>query len=336
MKRTKQNKTKKRTTTTKPQQNNENTTQNNNNNDNNEKTTHNKPKTNNNQPTQTKNNTNKKPKNKNRQTKKNQFILEADTIILWVETLIKNTVILHNDVPYNQIIGIPMGTNCAVNLANFFLFTNELAYLTTCLETKNYKRITDLRFTKRYLDDIPTFNNPDYETYKYDIYPKEMLELNLEGNNLPLACLDIHFYYNEQFDCYATTLHSKQDDPKFKGLPFTRYPHPLSFINPAYLYNTFTTELHRYYRNNTFFHTFALNTATLLDYLLRKQYNKNKLHRKLRHFISTHLPFYQTYNAHKATNYILQPLHVQQRKILANKKRYDLKRTKSESKTNDN
>ena len=200
-----------------------------------------------------------------------------------------------------------MGTSCAVNLANFLLFTYEHNYLIKQLETQNYQRIKDLRYTKRYLDDIPSFNNPTFDTYKYDIYPEHMLKLDEEHSGLPIHCLDITFYFNHKHNCYATTLHSKRQDPKFKGLPFTRYPHPDSFICRAYLYNTFTTELYRFYRRNTFFSTFKDDTQELISYLYEKGYALPKLTRKLRHFVQNHLPFYTRQNAPQIVKILFEP-----------------------------
>ena len=104
-----------------------------------------------------------------------------------------------------------------------------------------------------------------------------MLTLELEDTGLPITCLDISFYHHNKRQCLATTTHSKDIDPKFAGLPFTRYPHPSSFISPAILYNTFLTEIHRYHRNNTFFNTFKHDTIKIMTYMITKGYNRKRL-----------------------------------------------------------
>ncbi len=185
-----------------------------------------------------------------------------------------------------------MGTNCAVYLANLFLFSYELEYITKLLVEKDYTRIEALRLTKRYLDDIITINNPHFELYKYDLYPKNMLTLNKEQDNLPLHCLDVHIYYNNKTENLETKSHSKKDDPKFKALTFTKYPHPHSYIHQNILYNTFTTELHRLNRINSNFSTFHKDTNRLIDYLIHKGYNKKRLLNKLQSFVKENLPLY--------------------------------------------
>jgi hypothetical protein len=113
--------------------------------------------------------------NKKQKLKDHEFLPDAATLSLWITTLTNNTVVMHNNKAYLQIIGIPMGTNCAVFLANFILFTYEYDYLLHCLSTKFYTRIEELRYQKRFLDDILSLNNPHYNNYNYEIYPEHML-----------------------------------------------------------------------------------------------------------------------------------------------------------------
>ena len=261
--------------------------------------------------------------------KKNQFLLKPDTLITWITTLIHNTVVTHNGTPYNQVIGLPMGTNCAVNLANCALYSYELDYITKQLQhantTQNYERIDALKYTKRYLDDILTANNPKFNDYKYEIYntlipntTDPMLVLEEEASGLPIHCLDMHIYYNTKYNCIASKLHTKSDDPKFDGLLFTRYPHPHSFSSTAYLYNTFTAEVHRIKRVNSHYGTFIVDIRHLIRYMLNKGYNYNRLYSKLHNYIKRNLPLYTKMHPSHTTRDIFATLrylkpHVDQR-----------------------
>jgi hypothetical protein len=53
------------------------------------------------------------------QHKPKQIALAAKDILGWTMDLIMNTVVCHNGKLYRQIIGIPMGSNPAVYIANF-------------------------------------------------------------------------------------------------------------------------------------------------------------------------------------------------------------------------
>ncbi len=52
-------------------------------------------------------------------------VAEASDLFSWLDFLLDNLFLCFGQVVYRQCIGIPMGTNCAVYLANFYLFTYE-------------------------------------------------------------------------------------------------------------------------------------------------------------------------------------------------------------------
>ena len=76
-----------------------------------------------------------------------------------------------------QIVGIPMGTNCAPLIADLFLFCYERDFMPNLHKSKRYDLIDMFNDTSRYLDDIFTIDNPEFEKYIPDIYPTE-LQLN--------------------------------------------------------------------------------------------------------------------------------------------------------------
>jgi hypothetical protein len=235
------------------------------------------------------------------------MLRDAKTIVSWIMLLINNTIVMHNNTAFRQIIGIPIGPNCAVFLANFVFFSYEFQYHLRMLTKRKYKRIDMLRYVNRFLDDIAAMNYPLFEKHKYQIYPKDMFTLNIESSGLPMHCLDIHFYYCQTRQCFATRLHTKEEDPKFKGLPFTKYPSPCSFINQSAMYNTFTTLLHTRFNTHSFFDTFKLDVTTLIK-LLTKGYNKNRLRKKFQHFVTVRKPFYRALNVHSVTKHMFKQI----------------------------
>ena len=78
---------------------------------------------------------------------------------------------------YQQIVGIPMGTNCAPLIADLFLFCYERDFMSSLHKSKRYDLIDMFNDTSRYLDDIFTIDNPEFEKHIPDIYPRE-LQLN--------------------------------------------------------------------------------------------------------------------------------------------------------------
>ena len=85
---------------------------------------------------------------------------------------------------YRQIVGIPMGTNCAPLVADLFLFCYERDFMTSLSDVKQAEIIEAFKSTSRYLDDLLNIDNPYLEGMVNRIYPPE-LQLN-KANTIPL------------------------------------------------------------------------------------------------------------------------------------------------------
>ena len=55
---------------------------------------------------------------------------------------------------YKQIVGIPMGTNCAPLIADLFLYCYERDFMSDLQNSKRFDLIDMFNDTSRYLDDI--------------------------------------------------------------------------------------------------------------------------------------------------------------------------------------
>ena len=86
---------------------------------------------------------------------------------------------------FKQVIGIPMGTDCAPLLANLFLFHFEYGYIKEKLSETDYSMALSYKYTVRYIDDLLTlFNNPSFEENIATIYPPELtLKKTTESSN---------------------------------------------------------------------------------------------------------------------------------------------------------
>ena len=70
-----------------------------------------------------------------------------------------------------QIIGIPMSTNCAPLLADIFLYSYEAEFIQSLLSAGKKRLASQFNFTFRYIDDILSINNQDFENYLSQMYP---------------------------------------------------------------------------------------------------------------------------------------------------------------------
>ena len=78
---------------------------------------------------------------------------------------------------YRQIVGIPMGTNCAPPVADLLLFCFERDLMLSLLDNNQTDIIVEFNSTSRYLDDLLNIDNPYFEQMVGQIYPTE-LQLN--------------------------------------------------------------------------------------------------------------------------------------------------------------
>ena len=74
---------------------------------------------------------------------------------------------------YGQIVGIPMGTNCAPLVADLFLFCYEDDFMLSISDKNQADVIEQFNMTSRYLDDLLNTDNPYFEHMVGQIYPAE-------------------------------------------------------------------------------------------------------------------------------------------------------------------
>ena len=114
-----------------------------------------------------------------------------DDIINMLEFLVDNILVVFGRKVFQQIVGIPMGTNCAPLLADIFLYSYEAEFIQFLLSTGKKKIAPQFNFTYRYIDDVLSINNPDFENYLGQMYPteleiKDMTESNTSASYLGL------------------------------------------------------------------------------------------------------------------------------------------------------
>ena len=78
---------------------------------------------------------------------------------------------------YREVVGIPMGTNCAPLVAHLFLFSYEGDFMMSLFDDKQADIFNAFNTTSRYLDDILNINNDYSDNMVSQIYPSE-LQLN--------------------------------------------------------------------------------------------------------------------------------------------------------------
>ena len=75
---------------------------------------------------------------------------------------------------FQQVVGIPMGTNCTPLLADLFLYSYESEFLQKLVKDKKIHEAKALNFTYSYIDDILSINNSGFAEFLPLIYPPEL------------------------------------------------------------------------------------------------------------------------------------------------------------------
>ena len=86
---------------------------------------------------------------------------------------------------------IPMGTNCAPLLADIFLYSYEAEFIQSLLSNGKKKLASQFNFTYRYIDDVLSINNPDFENYLGQMYPAELEIKDTTESNTSASYLDL-------------------------------------------------------------------------------------------------------------------------------------------------
>ena len=75
---------------------------------------------------------------------------------------------------FQQVIGIPMGTDCAPLLADLFLYSYEADFIQSLIKTDKRHLAKSFNFTFRYIDYVMSLNNTKFGDFVDAIYPEEL------------------------------------------------------------------------------------------------------------------------------------------------------------------
>ena len=211
--------------------------------------------------------------------RKSGFTLSLQQLINCINHIIDQNYIFYKGEIFRQCIGIPMGTNCAPDLANLFLHLYEHNYIDRLVRTNNTEAAQLLANMFRYQDDLIVFNDNNYfEQHWRDIYPPEML---LEKTNINNTCtyLDLAIAFEQGNATYRS--YDKRNDFNFNII---NYPDLNSNIprNPSY--GVFISQLVRFCDVNNQCDNFLTDIKLLAHKFLKQNFDATTLKAKFRNF----------------------------------------------------
>ncbi len=190
-----------------------------------------------------------------------------------------------------QCIGIPMGTNCAVYLANFYLFIYEFDFIKHLLNSDTCPVVLHrLSLVCRFVDDLFVPDFPHFVNFIYlnqdsigsSIYPKTSCELNCMSKGFSCNFLDLAVRQSPQG--LSCDIFDKRTQPEYAGIELIRMPHVHSNISMTVKLGVINSQFYRLLRLCSC-KFFVFQMVSLIIFLQAKDYLLKVLLKRTRGFL---------------------------------------------------
>ena len=100
---------------------------------------------------------------------------------------------------YRQLVGNPMGTNCAPLVADLFLFCYERDFMLSFSNDNQSEIIEAFHAISWYLDDLLNIDNNFFNSMVSYIYPSELQLNKTNVSDTEASFLDLHLSISDGF-----------------------------------------------------------------------------------------------------------------------------------------
>ena len=173
---------------------------------------------------------------------------------------------------YRQIVGIPMGTNCAPLAAELFLFCYERDFTKDLSSDNQADVIKAFNSTFRYIDDLLNIDNPYFEGMVNQIYPSELQLNKANTSDTEVPFLDLHLSISNGF--VSSKIYDKPDDFDFD---IVNFPFSDGGVPRRPSYGVYISQLIRFARVCSHVDDFNTRNKCLTAKLLKQGYRYHKL-----------------------------------------------------------
>ena len=194
---------------------------------------------------------------------------------------------------YSQIVGIPMGTNCAPLVADLFLFCYEREFMMSLSADKDGEIIEAFNSTSRYMDDLLNIDDTYFDSMVKQIYPSE-LQLNKENSfDTEAPFLDLHLTISDGFVSSKIYDTCKRDDFDFD---IVNFPFLDGDIPRATSYRVYILQLIWFARVSSHVADFNTRNQILTAKLLKEGYRYHKLRKTFSKLYRRHYDLVSKFN----------------------------------------
>ena len=194
--------------------------------------------------------------------------------------LLDNIYIRFGSKLYRQIVGIPMGTNCAPLVADLFLFCYERDFMLSLSEENQSGVIEAFNSTSWYLDDLLDIDNNFFDSMVNRIYPSELQLNKANVSDAEASFLDLHLSISDGF--MKTKIYDKRDDFDFD---IVNFPFLDGDVPRSASYGVYISQLIRFARVSSHVDDFNNRSKVLTAKRLRQGYRYRNFVRRYLNFI---------------------------------------------------
>ena len=166
---------------------------------------------------------------------------------------------------YRQIVGIPMGTNCAHLEADLFLFCYERDFMKYISSDNQADVIKAFNSKSRYLDDLLNIDNPYFEGMVNQFLPSELQLNKTNTSDTEAPFLYLHLSISNGF--VSSKIYDKHDDFDFD---IVNFPFLYGDVPCRPSYGVYISQLIRFARVCSDFDDFNTRNKCLTAKLLKQ------------------------------------------------------------------
>ena len=192
---------------------------------------------------------------------------------------------------YRQIVGIPMGTNCAPLVADLFLFCYERDFMLSLSDNNQADIIEAFNSTSRYLDDLLNIDNPYFEQMVAQIYPSALQLDKANSSDTKALFLDLKLSITNGI--VSSKIYDKWDDCNFE---IVRFPFLDGDVPSSPSYGVYISQLIRFARVCSNVDDFNNRNLFLTAKLLKQGYRYHKIRKAYSKIYHRHSELIVKYN----------------------------------------
>ena len=205
--------------------------------------------------------------------------------------LLDNIYIIFSTKLFRQIVGIPMGTNCAPLVAHLLLFCYERDFMMSLSVENQFEIIEAFSSTSRYLDDLLNIDNTYFDGLISQIYPPELQLNKANSSDTKAAFLDLHLSIVDGF--VSCKIYDKRDDFDFEIVNFPFLDGDVPRVASCGVY---ISQLLRFSRVSSHVTDFNIRNKLLTAKLHNHGYWYHKLRKAFSKFYRRHFDLVSKFN----------------------------------------